>query len=446
MSSARGTIDEVPETPQPNAIERREDDASYSSPESTHEADSDYRSGTTPVKSSRPNKKRQHSASNEQSAGSSAKQPARQSKKQQDAQAKRGQRSGVGSGDGQSPPKRIKINTGKSIDRIAEEINGGVNKLAEAIKDQRKEIEDQRKEIEALKNPASNHLVAQLNEEIQHLKSKNQELQIQKDGLQDLIQRIGVDHELLSIRLDKQRDKYRKVCDDEISRQWSRLAFIIQSTSLHLLDTTVPKVASADEPYFMALIRENPRKGHVFLQRFIWKRLYRAIFQGTGGIWCGHMSSALNAWRVAITEQCIKDPANGQTYAWIKSETAHELFDILEVDVEAKTRLADEIASQLMPLAAEGKEDYYRSEVLGFVDKAIELQTIFMRSKALFIVSFKDPAGLTEEEAYHYFGPVAPGDKLYTVTPVLAKIGDADGHNDSYDGRTVVCGSRVIAL
>ncbi|CAI6055142.1 unnamed protein product [Clonostachys chloroleuca] len=439
MSSTRGIIDEVPETPQPNAMERREDDASYSSPESTHEADSDYRSGNTPVKSSRPKKKRQHSASHEQSAGSSAKQPARQNKKQQDAQTKRGQRSDVGPDNGQSPPKRIKINTGKSIDRIAEEINGGVNKLTEVIK-------EQRKEIEALKNPASNYLVAQLNKEIQYLKEKNQELQNRKDGLQDLIQSIGADHEILYNRLDKQRDKYRNICDDQISRQWSRLAFLIQSMSLNLLDTPVPKVASADEPYFMALIRENPRKGHVFLQHFIWKGLYRAIFRGVGGIWCGHMSSALNAWRVAITEECIKDPSNGQTYGWIKSETAHELFDTLGVDVEAKTRLTDEIASQIIPLAAEGKEDHYRNEILGFIDQAIELQTIFMRSKALFIVNIKDPAGLAEEEIDHYFGPVTPGDKLYTVTPVLTKIGNGDGHDDSYNGRTVVCGSRVIAL
>lgn len=147
-----------------------------------------------------------------------------------------------------------------------------------------------------------------------------------------------------------------------------------------------------------------------------------------------------------MVEECIKDPSSGQTYGWIKSETAHELFDILGVDVEAKTRLADEIASQIIPLAAEGKEDHYRNEILGFIDQAIELQTIFMRSKALFIVNIKDPAGLAEEEIDHYFGPVTPGDKLYTVTPVLTKIGNGDGHDDSYNGRTVVCGSRVIAL
>jgi hypothetical protein len=294
MSSARGIIDEVPETPQPNAMERREDDAPYSSPESTHEADSDYRSGNTPVKSSRPNKKRQHSASNEQSAGSSAKQPARQNKKQQDAQTKRGQRSDLGPGDGQSPPKRIKINTGKSIDRIAEEVNGGVNKLTEVIKDQRKEIED-------LKNPASNYLVAQLNEENQDLKEKIKDLQNRKDSLEDLFQMISTDHEVLSIRLDKERDKYQRYYDDEISRQWTRLAATIQNLCVLELTTPPPKEASADEPKFMALIRENPRKTHQFLQRFVWTGLYRAIFRGAGGIWCGNMSSALDTWRAAVT-------------------------------------------------------------------------------------------------------------------------------------------------
>ncbi|CAG9971655.1 unnamed protein product [Clonostachys byssicola] len=440
MSSARGIIDEVPETPQPNAIERPEDDASYSSPESTHEADSDYRSGTTPVKSPPPNKKRQHSASNEQTGGSSAKQPARQNKKQKDAQTKRGQSSGVGPGDGQSPPKRIKINTGKSIDRIVEEAKGGFNKLTEVIK-------DQRKEIEALRIPASNYLVAQLNEEIQDLKCKNQQLQIQRDDLRDIIQKIGEDHELLSNRLDKQRDNYQRYYDGEISRQWTRLAGAIQNLCVLELKTPPPKEASADEPNFMALIRENPGKTHQFLQRFVWAGLYRAIFRGAGGIWCGNMSSALTKWRQAVTEQCIRDPSNGRTYAWVKSEAAHELFDILGVDVEAKTRLADEIASKIMPLATDDKEDSCKNQLMNIIDKAIDLQTIFMRSKALFIVKLNDPAGLAEEEIdREYFGPGAPGEKPYTVTPVLVKIGNADGHDDSYGTRRVVYQARVMAI
>jgi hypothetical protein len=146
-----------------------------------------------------------------------------------------------------------------------------------------------------------------------------------------------------------------------------------------------------------------------------------------------------------LIEQCIKDPSNGQIYGWIKSETAHELFDILGVDNEAKTRLADDITSKILPLATEGKEDYCKGQILAIVDKAVELQTIFMRSKALFTMNLKEPAELTGEEMDRlYFG--APGDKLYTVTPVLSKIGNADGHDDSYGDRIVVYGARVLDL
>jgi hypothetical protein len=71
------------------------------------------------------------------------------------------------------------------------------------------------------------------------------------------------------------------------------------------LKTPPPKEASPDEPDFMALMREYPRKSHGFMQRFIWTELYRAIFKGAGGIWCAHMSSTLNTWRVAITGKLI---------------------------------------------------------------------------------------------------------------------------------------------
>ncbi|VUC27156.1 unnamed protein product [Clonostachys rosea] len=444
MSSVRGMPGEVPETPQPNAEELREYDPSCSSPEpeSAHEADPDYHSGpATPVKGSRKNKKRQHDASNEQVSDPSAKQQGRQNNKQQDLQTKRGQRSELGPVDNQSSIKKIKLNTGKGVDRIVEEINGGVNKLNEVIKGQRKEIDD-------LKNPVSNHHIAQLNAAIEELKEKNQELQTRKDELEDLFHGIAQDHDVLSNRLDKSRDAYQKVCDDEIRRKWTQLAFNIQNLCIGQLKTPPPKEASADEPDFMALIRAKPRNTHHFLQRYIWAQIHGAIFRGAGGIWCGKMSLAFNMWRVAVTEQCIKDPSHGKVYGHVKSETTHELFDILGIDVEAKNRLVDDMASKLSPLALD--EDKCKNKLLDITDKAIALQTVFMRSKALFSVNLRDPGtstkpGLTEEEIEReYFG--AQGDNLYTVTPVLTKIGNADGHDDSYHGRVVVYEARVIAI
>lgn len=128
------------------------------------------------------------------------------------------------------------------------------------------------------------------------------------------------------------------------------------------------------------------------------------------------------------------------------------LFDTYGVDATAKDALVQDLAKELRMFVSEGESrDTYVKELAAIVDKAIDLQSIFIKSKAFFAIGTsglgpgKD-VDLNKCEVYQTWcdRPEEERKIQVMVSPMVMKIGNAAGHDDSFGVASPICKARVV--
>ena len=144
-------------------------------------------------------------------------------------------------------------------------------------------------------------------------------------------------------------------------------------------------------------------------------------------------------------------------YSTIKSSAAHELDHAFGSDEDAIEKLAQALADDVLMFSTPENSEHIRQGMIEIIKKAVKLQVIFLKSKALFRLiqnPFQDIEGkldvdldnLDDKFDVHYtHEELSKADrKVYLFSPRLEKCGNSDGHDGSFEKHTVICLPRAV--
>jgi hypothetical protein len=155
-------------------------------------------------------------------------------------------------------------------------------------------------------------------------------------------------------------------------------------------------------------------------------------------------------------EKASEDADHGSMCSAIKSKVAHELDKNFGVDDSEVKKAARIMTIDLSAFFLPGQRHHVLAKLSEIIHEAVKPHVIFMKSKALFKVV--SPAGLSTAEAfkldesaikaYDFTELRREGDhekrvKLF-FTPLVRKIGNADGDSERFGISAVICKPRLF--
>ncbi|KAF4462382.1 hypothetical protein FALBO_10811 [Fusarium albosuccineum] len=328
--------------------------------------------------------------------------------------------------------------------------------------------------------------IAQLEGQLQASAQEKEQLQSQNKLLanknQNLERQLQESNKKLAKALEERDEQRRladgstladpsKATDDVVQSKWKQLDYNIRSLAKAL--AKLPAVRPEEEHvkrrfrgfsvhWCKQLCNEDYRE--FIIHRYIWYLVDGKLFDGTGGIWCGADGQAFKTMREHIVE-CLP-PVEASQHAsmslaqgarWVVQGSAI-LEYIWAPNQKALDHLLNLETKRLMSLCQIPAADTTKignqilNELQAIVDVALELDQIFMRSKAFLILRWPD-ASKTSQGALRYdpasMDAVGWDNDLCSesevelvLSPVLWKIGNADGQK--HDTHMILCKAFVV--
>ncbi|KAJ3530222.1 hypothetical protein NM208_g9421 [Fusarium decemcellulare] len=328
--------------------------------------------------------------------------------------------------------------------------------------------------------------IAQLEGQLQASAQEKEQLQSQNKHLanknRNLERQLQESNKKLAKALEE-RDEQRRLADgstladsskatnDVVQSKWKQLGYNIRSLAKAL--AKLPAVRPEEEHikqrfrdlsvnWCRQLFNEDYRE--FIIHGYLWSLVDRKLFDGTSGIWCGTYGQAFKTMREQIVECFPRAEASQHTcmslaqgarwvvqgsaileYIWAPNQKA--LDHLLDLETQHLMSLCRIPAANTTKIA-----NQIFNEFQAIVDVALELDQIFMRSKAFLVVRWPD-ASKTSHEALRYDADrmdavgwekdlCSESEVKLVLSPVLWKIGNADGQR--YDTDMILCKALVV--
>ncbi|CAM1506539.1 Fc.00g061800.m01.CDS01 [Cosmosporella sp. VM-42] len=236
----------------------------------------------------------------------------------------------------------------------------------------------------------------------------------------------------------------KKVFDNEIEMKWIQLGNRIAGISCGVLggEPEGKKVpADATHPEEVALLlkswRKDPYNGMFHVMAFIWDQIHKDIFQGGGYIWGGTVGTKFIEFTQTL-HQNEYGVEEAEALSFVKGR-ASDLLDTVfrkykdnwdgDLDI-----MVDELGKDLAIFIDPTRVEDFNPCMKEILEKALDLQRIFIKSRAFF--AFKPVSKDIELDEKlmdnrNWSPDHMEGIKFkvdLAISPMLLKIGGADGH------------------
>ncbi|RDA94394.1 hypothetical protein CP533_2246 [Ophiocordyceps camponoti-saundersi (nom. inval.)] len=245
-----------------------------------------------------------------------------------------------------------------------------------------------------------------------------------------------------------------KVTDDTITAKWARLEYTIFALVSGCLKMTPDQIGQSlsdfVKPNVIEHCKRKPFLADVVIQKVIWDMICLTIFSGEGRLWGGSFG---RLFMKMIRQLRTSDPDNIVNLGLIsrlKFKIAKDVEELIPQDKDAIKAAANDVINCFSGFVREGKREVFEKYVHKIFKKALKIQSIFIRSKAIFVV---------------HLHPGSEGDRFdpnkmrinitdswdlenedlrldFFVSPGVVKIGTAGG--DKFDCSGFVCKGSVV--
>ncbi|KAF4988549.1 hypothetical protein FDECE_14998 [Fusarium decemcellulare] len=356
------------------------------------------------------------------------------------------------------PTERLSLEaTKKTLISMCASINTSVNSLqsAQDLRDANEKIaslEAQLKTALASKDPEGQTRTLQekvdaglkreneLRATLEDLKLKNKATREFCDELRCEVAKLETKDQHLNLHTEK-------ITDDQICREWTRLAQGIQGFTLKYLTrdpygASLPKGANRQTVEQLKKSRKKcPELESYLYQEFIWKQIDSDVFRAGLNVWGGPAGQVFHRFCLDIGQI---DFGGMVEFSRIKAHTAEYLDKSTNQENEDNIdRIAKGLEIDLQMFTDKKMEKHALPDLKRIVKQAVFINTMFLKSRAFFLTS-PLPEQFEEEDAnVRYTRGNRDGDLEVEleISPMLTKIGNADGYG--FDECEVICQALV---
>ncbi|KAJ3527413.1 hypothetical protein NM208_g10714 [Fusarium decemcellulare] len=349
--------------------------------------------------------------------------------------------------------------TKKALISMCASINTSVNSLqsAQDLRDANKKIaslEAQLKAALASKDPEGQTRTLQekvdaglkredeLRATLEDLKLKNKATREFCDELRCEVAKLETKDQHLNLHTEK-------ITDDQIERAWLQIAHEIQNFALQVLTRDpyrIPTPQGANQHQVDALKKNRKKVGPkletFYYQKHIWDRIFSEIFQGGSNVWGGPGGQAFHRFCLDIGEI---DFEGMEEFSRIKAHTAEYLSQCSDAENAASIKqIINGLKHDLFIFTDPKLEETVVPRLEKIVRNAVVMNYTLLKSRAFFLPS-RVLDEYDEEDLDIRFTYGDPDGELeidLQISPMISKIGDADGHG--FDECSIVCRPLVV--
>ncbi|KAM0256668.1 hypothetical protein ACHAQJ_004822 [Trichoderma viride] len=319
--------------------------------------------------------------------------------------------------------------------------------------------------------------------DLETIRTKNQELQIQVDSFKKRLKQVQRDHRQremsqsrqitsletdcfewkrkLVIALDEAKQdsgKYSKVPDSDITEEWRKLSFNIRDLVSQCLTEEPTNECDKLETLMNGLKRYLPLSlcdvaglRFAVLRRVIWNILILGVFSGRRPIWHGEAGQMLTKFLSIRTHHHVKDPHYLRIISQMKYRAVADLNEETQLNEEAMNRSIGVATAQLYEFIPAWMRSIFRVKMKKLIMDAMGLHTTMMKSKAIFLLEWiGDDDGMSllpyDPKAMESIQNDVNDTPHYVVefveAPALVKYGNADG--EDFEFSMILCKASVI--
>ncbi|KAH7251692.1 hypothetical protein BKA59DRAFT_554122 [Fusarium tricinctum] len=282
------------------------------------------------------------------------------------------------------------------------------------------------------------------------LRRQNKRLQENYDDLEVLHEDLKMAyHNEIQARKSRPNGSF-KLMDDEVDKEWRRIAFDIRQFVLQILTVepfrvSAPKGTNHQEIEALKRIqKKTPELAPFKFQKYIWERLVTDVFQAGVNTWGGPTGQAFNLFCLDISKINFEGM---EELSRTKSHTAEILSGYNNQDNLNKAQdIARVMKNHLLIFMDKSRTQESGKLLWNIVRRAVELNGKFLKSKAFFLTNWVEEEFDLEDLDICYTGGKPEGQPTLDIeiSPRLSKIGNADGKH--MDKAVVMCKPQVTIL
>ncbi|KAF4968075.1 hypothetical protein FSARC_4493 [Fusarium sarcochroum] len=286
-----------------------------------------------------------------------------------------------------------------------------------------------------------------------NLRKENDDLKKERDDLKAFNTELRIDiAEVLDEREQHLNDSF-KITDDQADQEWRRIAFEIrnfvsQVCTVKPYRVSAPKGANHKE---VDALKQNQKKcpelDRFYFQQYIWRRLARNVFQAEAGIWGGPTGQAFHRFCLDLSEVNFKGM---RELSRIKAHTADFLSKHSDAENNAEMkRVTLSMKNDLFIFMDSDKADGAGKRLWEIVRRAVALNASLLKSRAFFVTSWiSDEINDMDNMNIQFTRGDTSGDPEVEIeiSPMLSKIGNADGRYFDKDTAMVICKPMVTVI
>ncbi|EXV04308.1 hypothetical protein X797_001980 [Metarhizium robertsii] len=240
---------------------------------------------------------------------------------------------------------------------------------------------------------------------MQVLRDKNSSLAKNLDELKAEAARLNNSHQQVWDKyklLEKQHDEVRRsaiqaldtakihhankipsISVETINKKWRRLIYVIHDFVVQNLTVTPVDNGSSEDRdvirQIISIVKEKPELQTSILERYIWKRLDRAVFRADSRLWGGDMG-------IAFAETCgDRGVHNGLSVAEVmKSRAAEIRISRLGVSKHHRVFYIQDFGKDLAPFKKSSNSDALHKGLALVLDIAINIMKMFITSQDIY--------------------------------------------------------------
>ncbi|KID99980.1 hypothetical protein MAJ_04037, partial [Metarhizium majus ARSEF 297] len=224
----------------------------------------------------------------------------------------------------------------------------------------------------------------ELKAEAKRLKDSNQHIQDKHTQLEkhrDEVKRSAI--RALDTAKIHHANKIPSISVETINKEWRRLIYIIHDFVVQNLTVTPVDNGSLEDRdvirQIISIVKEKPELQTSILERYIWKRLDRAVFRADSRLWGGDMG-------MAFAETCgDRGVHNGLSVAqMMKSRAAEIRISRLGVSKHHRVFYIQDFGKDLAPFKKSSNSNALHQGLAVVLDIAIKVMKMFITSQDIY--------------------------------------------------------------
>ncbi|KAF9773719.1 hypothetical protein IL306_008415 [Fusarium sp. DS 682] len=328
--------------------------------------------------------------------------------------------------------------------KVAVELDAAKKKIA-SLESQLLEAsssQDNKSKLEECEEKLANFLAKE-----QRLRNDNVELKRKLKESQAFNMELRIDVANLLDERDPHLNDAFKITDDEVEREWNGIRykivnFVCQVLTVKPFRAKPPPGTNHNEVEALKTMqKKNPGLAKFYFEQYIWKRLVRYVFQGEAGTFGGPTGQAFHRFCLDISEI---DCQSMEEMSRVKAHTAKFLSESSDAGNTAEiNRITRMMHNELYIFMDSTKKESAEGWLGGIVNKAVNLNTSFLKSRAFFVTNWigDDEEINFDDLDVRFKTGKENGEPVLGVriSPRLGKIGNADGEFFNSTNAMAIC-------